>query len=114
MKKKTVILIYSAVPLLTGLLILLLGFVLGDIQALNEFEGSETLSFLIKLMGAVMGVAGLGGTGWAISLSENPDLPGYAGLNGLGLIFLVVPLLFLGPFWLLLAWALWLTPPLRA
>lgn len=114
MKKKTVILIYSAIPLLAGLLTLLLGFAFGDIQSFIEYEGSETFILFIKIIGVVMGLAGLGGVGWAIRLSENPDLPGYAGLNGVGLTLLIIPFFFLGPFWLLLAWFLWLTPPLRA
>lgn len=114
MKKKTVILIYSAVPLLAGLLIFLLGFVFGDIQSFIKYDGSETFILFIKIMGVVMGIGGLGGVGWAIRLSDNPELPGYAGLNGLGLTLLVIPFFFLGPFWLLLAWVLWMTPFLRA
>jgi len=114
MKKKTVVLIYSAIPLLAGLLIILLGFAFGGIESFIQYEGSETFILLIKILGVVMGVAGAGGVVWTLRLSENPELPGYAGLNGFGFTLLVFPLFFLGPFWLLLAWSLWLTPFLRA
>lgn len=114
MRKRTVITLYSFVVLVTGFLILGLGFAFGDIEALSEFQGSEKFTFVVKGIGVVLLLTGFAGLGWAYFLTENPKLPGYAGLNGPGLVIFLTLLLVIGPLAALLAWALWLIPMFRA
>lgn len=114
MRKKTFIALYSLTLFASGVLIVLLGFSFGDIKTFSELSGSEEFILLIKFIGGGMSTAGLGGLIWTLMLSKNPTLPGYAGLNGPGLATFIVPLFLAGPFWLLVAWVLWLIPTFRA
>ncbi len=99
---------------MAGLLIFLLGISFGDIPSFSTLSGAEGFTFTLKLLGATLGVVGLTGVGWAFWLSENPKLPGYAGLTWNGLVVLVVPIFLVGPLWMLTAWVVWLIPTFRA
>lgn len=63
MKKRTLILLYSSVPLVTGLLIFLLGVSFGDIPSFSPLDGANTFTLIIKLLGGTLGVVGLTGIG---------------------------------------------------
>ena len=114
MRKQTLILLYSAFPLVSGLLLFLLGVSFGDIPSFSTLDGADAFTFTIKLLGGTLGVAGMTGIGWAFWLDENPELPGYAGLTWSGLMTVVVPTFLVGPLWMFAAWSVWLIPPFRA
>jgi hypothetical protein len=114
MRKRTFIGLYSLVLLICGLLIFGLGSSFAGIEKFSELTGSAEIIFMIKLIGVGMGTAGFVGLMWSLALSENPELAGYAGLNGPGFFVLIIPLFLAGPFWLLVAWVLWLIPAFRA
>lgn len=114
MQKRTLILLYSSVPLVAGLLTFLLAVSFGDIPSFSTLDGADAFTFTLKLMGGTLGVLGLSGIGWAFGLTENPELPGYAGLTWNGLLVVVGPIFLVGPFWMLVAWIVWLVPTFRA
>ena len=115
MTKRMVISIYAVLLLIMGLLIFFVGLALGGVVLTGQLgAGMQDLGFLVKLMGGVIGLVGIAGIIWAVTLSGEQKLPGYAGLNKVGLIVLLVPLLFVVPYWLLLAWLLWLIPLFKA
>lgn len=114
MKKRTFITLYSLVLLVFGVLIFFLGSSFGGIKSFSELSGSGEFTLVVKLIGVGMGTPGFGGLIWSLTLSENAPLPGYAGLNGRGIVIFIIPLFLAGPFWLLIAWVLWLIPAFTA
>ena len=114
MKKKTLTSLYSLTLIGGGLSIAALGFAFGDIESLSTLSGSEDFVFTIKFIGSGLVASGLVGLGWTLTLSDNPILSGYAGLSRNGLVVFLTPLLFAGPFWLLIAWLVWFVPAFRA
>lgn len=117
MTKRMVVSIYAAILFITGLLIFFVGFTLGGVVLTDPFgdasTGMQAIGFLVKLMGGIIGLVGIVGIIWTITLSGEQKLPGYAGLNKVGLVVLLTPFIFVGPYWLLIAWLLWLIPPFK-
>ena len=113
MRKKTVIVLYSLALAGFGLLGMGLGHALEGALAGSSVGMGEAASFAfpIKVFGAAQSIVGVIGVGWAYRLPKNPILSGYAGLNGGGLLIFLVGFFLGGPLWLLVAWALWLSPP---
>ena len=115
MQKKTLISLYALAFLSFGVPIVVLGFAFGDIESFSALSGSQAFVSVIKIIGLTFIMAGVGGMGWALLLTKNPVLPGYAGLNGAGLVAFILLFFFLGgPFWLLIGWAMWWMPIFRA
>ena len=116
MKKRTIVLVYAALLLIPGALIVLFGNSLEGALLASQIDeaGTQVMGTLVQSFGGAMVMAGVAGLGWAATLSGDQKMPGYAGLNGPGLAVLVGPLVVVGPFWLLAAWATWLIPGLRA
>jgi hypothetical protein len=114
MKKRTLIILYSLALFVFGVPIIVLGFTFEDIESFSGLSGASEFVFAIKTMGFMFIAAGIGGLGWGLLLSENPVLPGYAGLHGAGLVTFLLLFLAGGPFWLLIGWAMWWIPMFRA
>ncbi|MCS3643651.1 hypothetical protein [Salinibacter ruber] len=114
MRKKTLVSLYTLALLIFGGLIIILGFAFGNIESFSSLSGANKFVFAIKIMGFMFIAAGIGGLAWGLLLSENPTLPGYAGLHGAGLVTFLLFFLVGGPFWLLVGWAMWWIPMFRA
>ena len=113
MKQKQLIIAYSFLVHLTGLVIFLLGNAFDPVSVFSGIEGARQFSTFIKVMGGCIGLAGLVGIVWGIVKGENVKLPGYLGLTGGGIILVLLPFFVFGPIWLLFAWTLWFVKPFR-
>lgn len=114
MKKKTLVSLYTLALLGFGGLTITLGLTFGDIESFSSLSGADEFVFVIKSIGFIFVAAGIGGLCWGLLLSENPMLPGYAGLHGAGLVTFVLLFFVGGPFWLLVGWVMWWIPMFRA
>lgn len=115
MKKRTLITLYALLLLSFGIPIVILGFTFGDIESFSALSGSQEFVSVVKIIGLVFIMSGVGGMGWALLLTKNPVLPGYARLNGAGLVtFILLFFILGGPFWLLIGWTMWLIPAFQA
>lgn len=115
MKKKTLLVLYGLALLGSGVAIAFLGSAFAGIESITARSGGEEFVSVFKLMGAGFGLAGTVGLAWAVALSENPVLSGYAGLNRAGVTTFAFLFFFLGgPFWLLIGWTMWWLPLFKA
>jgi len=114
MTKRTLITLYALALLTVGLLIYALGGAFAGIDAFADLSGSQSFVSVLQALGVGVGLPGAGGLVWAVTLSENPRLPGYAGLTGPALTVFLVLLFVTGLLGRLVAWVLWLVPGFRA
>ena len=114
MTKRTLITLYALALLVVGLLIYALGGAFAGIESFADRPGAPSFVSVLQAIGVSVGLPGVGGLAWAVTLSDNPRLSGYAGLTGPAFTFFLVLLLVTGLLGLLVGWALWLVPGFRA